>query len=735
MPAPEGARASYRPTELQARSAAVAALLNPSSIALIGASDRSRWSATAFDNLSQGGFQGAIHLVNPRGAAAHGRTVATSCATIGSAIDLGLVMTPPAAVLDAIADLAAAGARSAVILTAGFSETGAAGRQLQERLRVIAAQHGVRLLGPNCLGFINFVNRATVWTTPVGVPTHNTGVAIVSQSGATAYFLALLAQQQDVGLSHVISTGNEADLDSASFIEYLVEDPHARAIAVFAETFRDPAGFLRAAQRAQDVGKPLVVLKMGASDVTAKAALAHTGALVGDDRIFDGVCQQFGIIRTRSMEELLATADIVGRVGVLRPGGLCVMTNSGGVGEIAADTAALRGIDLPALSRATVAALQAMLPDAATAHNPLDLTGAVSPEQCEAALRILAGQQDVAAILCPWYAIPTEIGQVSERLTQSHHHLIRGLAAAPVPGLLVSYTGTSINALARDTIARTGANYLACGLDRALAGLAGAFWWSERQREQAMRPRPNFAGAGAAADGHVARPRSEHEALAFLSRHGVPVVPLRIAADPAQAVAAARTLGGPVALKIASPDIAHKSDIGAVLLHLQGDAAVRDAFTRIMDTSRIHHPGARIDGVLVAPMRERGIELFVGFSRDPQWGAVLAVGLGGVWVEILQDVALRLLPVDAHEVKHMLLGLRGTKLLAGGRGVPAADLDAVATAITRIGDAMLQLGPELDQADVNPLWVRGDQVEALDALLVWKDAAPAGHVERTPLTV
>jgi acetate---CoA ligase (ADP-forming) len=738
MASPGESRSSVRPFDPQARAAAVTALLNPSSIALIGASDRSRWSTTAFDNLSQGGFEGAIHLVNPRGAPAHGRTVATSCAAIGLPIDLGLVMAPSSAVPDAIADLAAAGARSAVILSAGFSETGAAGRQLQERLRAVAAQHQVRLLGPNCLGFINFVNRAFVWTTPIGVPTRNTGVAIVSQSGATAFFLSQLAQQQDVGLSHVVSTGNEVDLDSASFIEYLVEDPHARAIAVFAETFRDPAGFLRAARRAQQVGKPLVVLKVGASVATAKAALAHTGALVGDDRIFEGVCQQFGIIRARSMEELLTTADIVGRVGVLRPGGLCVMTNSGGVGEIAADTAALHGIGLPELSPATLARLQAMLPDAATAHNPLDLTGAVSPEQCEDALRVLASQPEVAAILCPWYAIPTESGQISERLTQSHHHLTRGLAAAPVPGLLVSYTGTSVNALARETIARTGANYLACGLDRALAGLAGAFWWSERQRAHANRLHLNSDGDDDVPQDAATRPRSEHEALAFLLRHGVPVVPMHIAIGPEQAVHAARTLGGSVVLKVASPDIAHKSDIGAVLLNLRGDDAVRDAFTRIMDTSRKHHPTAHIDGVLVAPMRGRGIELFVGFSRDPQWGAVLAVGLGGIWVEILQDVALRLLPVDTHEVKRMLLGLRGAKLLAGSRGMPAADLDAVAGAIARIGDAVMRLGPELDQADVNPLWVCGAQVEALDALLVWKDSAvvaTARHADRTPQTI
>jgi acyl-CoA synthetase (NDP forming) len=703
---------------------AVAQLLSPRSIAIIGASDRSRWSSTAFENLTEGGYQGALHLINPRGALAHGRPTATSCLAVGSAIDLGLIMTPAAAVGDAIADLAAAGGKSAVIVTAGFAETGSAGQALQDNLREVAAKHRVRLLGPNCLGFINFVNRAYAWTTQVMAPSRNAGVAIVSQSGATAYFLSTLAHQQDVGLSHVVSTGNEVDLDAASFIDYFLDDPHTHSVAVFAETFRHPERFRRVAERALSIGKPLVILKVGASEVTAQSAMAHTGALVGDDRVFEGICQQYGIIRVRSMEDLLATADIVGRTGVLRPGGLCVLTNSGGVGEIAADTADLRGIQLPAITPATAALLEKNLPDIATVHNPLDLTGSVTPVQCEDLVRILGAQPEYAVILCPWYEIPNEAAQMSERLTQLHAHLASGLAAAPVPGLLVSYTNTRVNNFSRKIIAETGANYLACGLDRALTGLAGAFWWSQRQREHASdtRVKTTTADALAAATDQAQRPRSEHEALAFLALHGVPVVPATLAKNADQAVAAARALGGAVVVKVASPDIAHKSDIGGVLLNLQGDDAVLSAVQQVLQAAKDKCPTAQIEGVIVAPMRERGIELFVGYTRDPQWGPVLAVGLGGVWVEILQDVALRPLPVDAREIKRMLSGLRGAKLLTGQRGVPAADLDAVANAVERIAQAIMNLGPDLEALDVNPLWVRGSHVEALDALFVWRSS-------------
>ena len=701
------------------RVAAVRRMLEPASIAVIGASDKSRWSINVVDNLRTGGYAGKVHLVNPRGATAHGQQCARSCAAVGERIDLGMIMAPGAAVADAVADLAAAGGTSAVIITAGFSETGAAGQALQEKVRAVAARTGVRLLGPNCLGYINFSNRAYMWTTAVKAPSRSSGVAIVSQSGATAYFLSTLAYQQDVGLSHVISTGNEADLDSSSFIDYLVEEPSARCIAVFAETFRNPAHFQRVAERALTLGKPLVVLKVGASEVTAKSALAHTGALVGDDRVFEGICEQYGIVRARSMEQLLATVDVLARVGVLRPGGLGIVTNSGGVGEIAADTAHLHGIDLPELTGEAQAAMRRTIPDMATAHNPIDLTGTVSPEQVEGAVLAMASMPDCAAILCPWYDIPKQADEVSDRLTALHHALAKGMAALEAPGLLVSYTNTVVNDMARGIIAETGANYLACGLDRALAGFAGAFKWSRRYREHQNR-KPALARLRSLTS---ERPRSEREALDYLSRHGVPVVPASIVTDATGAVAAARKLAGPVVIKVASPDIAHKSDIGGVLLNLQGDQAVRAGFEQVMAAARTRCPEARLDGAIVAPMRGRGVELFVGYSRDPQWGPILAVGLGGVWVEILQDVALRPLPIDAAEVKRMLTGLRGAKLLAGQRGVPAADVDAVAATIANIGEAILTLGPDLAELDVNPLWVRGSQVEALDALFVWRDQA------------
>ena len=694
---------------------AVAALLAPRSIAIVGASEKSRWSQALVANLEHGGYGGALHLVNRRGGLVHGREALTGCAGLAGRLDLGIVLVPAAAILEAVEDLGRAGARAALILTSGFAETGPAGAALQAALTRCAREHRMRLLGPNSLGFVNFSGQVHAWTTPLRAPSKSSGVAIVSQSGATAFFLAELAYQQDVGVSCVVGTGNEADLEASAFVEHLADDPHTRAIALFIETVRDPARFLAACARASRAGKPIVVLKVGASEATVKSAAAHTGALVGDDRVFDGICVQANLIRVRSIEELLATADLGARTGVLRDGGLAILSNSGGICEIAADTAEARGIAVPALSEQVLAGLRDALPGFGTPHNPLDLTGGVEPARCADAVRLMAGQDGIAAVLCIWYAIPNGVDEESERLADLHGHLSSALNEVAVPGILASYTHTHQSAHARAIVRKTGAPYCAFGLDRTISAFAGMFRWSTRQRRLAARTCEAIAATRT-----EERPASEFAALKYLAGEGVPVVPVTLATDAAAAVAAARALGAPAVLKIASPDIAHKSDIGAVLLNVDGDAAVAASYDRIIEAARLQAPDARIDGVLVAPMRERGIELIVGVARDPQWGQVLAVGLGGVWVETLKDVALRVLPVDGGEIRAMLGELRGAKLLAGQRGVPAADIDALASAILGIALAAQRCGPDLAAMDVNPLWVRGSQVEALDALFVFE---------------
>jgi acetate---CoA ligase (ADP-forming) len=689
----------------------LAAMLSPRSIALVGATDRSTWSKATFANLTTGKYGGEVHLVTRRGGTVHGRPAATSCATLGARIDLGLLMVPAAGIEEAMADLAAGGARNAVILTSGFAETGHGGAAQQQKLGELARRFDISILGPNCLGFVNFLDDVPLWTGAIRSPSQPGPVAVISQSGATAAFIAALAQQHEIGLSHLISTGNEVVLDGAAFADHLLDDPRVRAIAMFIESIRDPHAFAAVAQKARAAGKPIVALKIGLSDVTARSAQAHTGSLVGDDRLFDGICRQFGVVRVSSIEDLLFTADVIVRTGVIGAKGLGLVSVSGGACEIAADRLQLEGVTLPPLPEATAKALIEVLPSFGTPHNPLDITGGavLEPELFTKALRIMGNEPAFSALAC-LFDVPGIEAQASEFVVAGLRHISLGLKDQPLPALMISHTLKPVTEVTQRIVSELALPYVSGGIHHGLTALGRAWWWSEQIRRdtQPWAPSPQV-------ENPAEWPVTERQILDHLARHGVPVVPATLGTDEASAVAAARAIGGRVVLKIASADIQHKSDVGGVALNLAGDEAVAAAYRQVMAAAP---SGAHVDGVLVSPMREKGLELFVGCTRDPQWGPVLAVGLGGIFVEVLQDVALRVLPVTPAEVRRMLGELKGARMLDGQRGVPPADLDAVALAIARIGDAAVALGARLDELDVNPLWVRGAQVEALDGLAV-----------------
>ncbi len=666
-------------------------LFNPRSVVLVGATDRSTWSKMAFDNLRLLGFQGRVHLVSRSGGSAHGQPTFTSVMEIGEPVDVALLMLPIAAMNDALRDLGAAGITSAVVLAGGFAETGPEGRALQDEMVATARSLGIRLLGPNCLGFINFTTGAVCWTG---------------------------AHQHGVGMNVVAATGNEAVLGLADVVDYLVDDPATRVITVFAESVRDTALLTHAARRALRVGKPIVLLKVGRSEITVQAAQSHTGSLVGDDSVFDGVCQQLGLVRVRSIEELMFTAALLEKTGVLQGEGVAVLSASGGMGELAADYADLEGVDLPRLAAGTLAALSSTLPPMATPANPLDLTGAVvnKPELFLDCMQALEQDPAVSVLVCV-FDVPTDLNNDWAPFAVGSLQAIgRFKPEGRVRFLAISNTVKYVSDRSRAEVEAAGMPYLPCGLDVGMKALRHALRWSAWQREG--------AGAASTPPAHVATPAclptSEAESMAYLAGAGVVVVPQVLAASEAMAASAAAAMGGPVVLKIASPDIAHKTEVGGVLLNLQGDAAVAEGFRRIVSSAQSALPEARLDGVVVSPMRRGGVELFVGVRRDEQWGHVMALGLGGVWIEALKDVSLRVLPVSPAEVRRMVTELRGASLLDGFRGATPVNLDELARMVSRIGDAALALGDTLDTLEVNPLLAEGDRIEALDALATYR---------------
>ncbi|NQD95525.1 acetate--CoA ligase family protein, partial [Pseudomonas sp. CrR25] len=656
----------------------LATLLCPRAIALVGATERSIWSNAAYRNLMNFGYPGKVYLVNRNGGSVYGQPAQVSASAIGEPVDLALLMVPVSGVLEALDDLHQAGIRNAVMLTSGFAEMGEAGARLQAALSERARAHGIALLGPNCLGFINYVDHTPVWTLAPRLQAHRGSLAVVSQSGATASLISNFAQQQGLALSYLVSTGNEADVDIAQVLDFLVDDPHTKVIALFIESVRDASAFARAAERALAIGKPVVVLKVGTSEITAKAAQAHTGALVGDDRVFEAACRRLGLIRVASIEDLVTTCDLLLQMGEVGEGGLGLVSLSGGICEIAADRASQVELPLATLSDASVALLREVLPDFGTPHNPLDVTGGamLNPEILEKSIQGL-GQEPQVAALVTVFDVPTDESNDGEFDRNALTHIGKAFGKISMPGLVISHSVRPVTEYSREIVRQAGIAYLGCGVDYGVAALARLFAWSARRRQ------------GGVVDKAVAvvgvRPDSERSTLSYLAGQAVPVVPAELACSAAEAVAIAHRIGGAVALKVASKDIAHKTDIGGVLLNVMGEQAVAEAFQRISDNVLAARPDAKVEGLVVSPMRGKGVELFVGTLRDAQWGPVLAVGLGGIWVEALQDTSLRLLPVTPADVLEQLEELRGSKLLDGLRGAPAVDRQALAEIIARIG--------------------------------------------------
>jgi len=686
-------------------------LFYPRSIALVGASDRSPWSHLLHANLQRIGFEGRIFAVNRSGASVHGYPGFASCRDIGEDVDAAFLFVPFEAVREAFEDLIAAGVRAVVILTSGFAETSEAGAELQDWLVARAREAGVVFLGPNCLGYANLAIRAPLTPIPIHPPLLQGRVALVSQSGATNSEIADMAHDLNVGLSLYVATGNEAMVDVAACVDFLVDDANTEVIMVFAETIRDTVTFRAAAERALERRKAIVVLKAGSSALTAQVAAAHTGSLVGDDRVFSAACEQLGVIRVHSLEELIVTASLIAKTGPLAKSGVGIVSISGGACTLVADRAEVHGVDLPAFSPATKAALTRAVPLAPDPINPFDITGLAvrDPRLFEPVIEAIAAEADIGFIgaiySLPWNEKWPQVPQLEA--------IGRAFAKLDKPCALLNQFLRPQTQKSRDILAATGIPAAFGGIEEVLRALGHLKRWSARVLEAAP-------AAPAAAVARVQeRPANEREVLDFLSRRGVPVVPARIATTREEAVALAAALAAPVALKIASPDIAHKTDVGGVRLGVQGDAAVADAYDTLRASVAKAAPQARIEGVLVSPMRSGGLEILVGTVRDPQWGPVLAVGLGGVWVEALADTRLALLPVQPAQVKGMLRSLRAAKLFAGFRGTPPVDLDRLAGIIAAIGDAALALGEQLETLEVNPLWVKGGEVEALDGLAVW----------------
>lgn len=706
--------------------ASIHKMLNPRSIAVIGATARMQYGGKFLKRILNYKDRLQIFAVNPRYDEVLGERCYASIADLPIAPDVAAIIVPYHAVLQTLKECHAKGIPSAIVISAGFAERGEEDRRLlQEQVGAYARESGVRISGPNCLGLANI--RDDLWLTSSSRVEQGTPgpISLVCQSGASLFgpFLSR-ALDQGVGMSYAVSTGNEADLEFADFARYLLDDPGTKVIAGFIEGFKNAGKFVEVARLAAEKGKPIILIKIGRSALGSKAAGSHTAALTGSDELYDAVCRQYGVIRVQNYDEFLELASLMAQGTPPKAAGIAVVSHSGGVSSLTADMLGQAKLDLPDLDEPARQGINAILKGFGWASNPADVTGNANSAEFPAIMEHLINQPAVGTLVIASAGGDSHADQVIELRDRSDKNVVYmwtgsrnqpgGLPKLKAAGIPVFYNP--------DSLAR-GLRYL----------IDYHEWRNRRSGDLAQKIAPLSSSQQAAIE-TLLRPAgrtalSEAQSTQLVAAWGIPVSRQLAVANAEAAVAAADQIGYPVVMKVDSADIPHKTEAGGVKLNLGNAEQVRIAFAAIMEGAKAYAPQAVIAGVLVQEMVQEGVEMIAGISYDAQLGPTLLVGSGGVMVEVHKDVTLRRCPVSAGEAREMLGELRGSRLLEGFRGKPAADVDALVDALVRISEMAVHLQGHIAELDLNPLLVlpKGQGVKAVDALATL--GGPTGHGE------
>lgn len=692
----------------------LARLLNPRSIAILGASpEPGSIGGAVLKNLEDFGYDGEIHLVSRSRDEINGRPCVKSIAELPRGIDVVVPVVPQAAIRDTVVACIDQGVGAIVIYTSGFAEASEEGRARQDEIARLCADAGVALLGPNCMGYTNYVDGIPLTFEPVEKIAAGPAprIAIIAQSGATAANIRFAMQARQISVGHVIATGNEALLSAEDFVDYFVADPDTAVIAIYVEQVRDPARFLDVARRARIAGKPLVMLHPGSSARARKAAASHTGALAGDHAVMQAIVRSEAVVSVETLDEMFDALAVLVRYPTPKPGRAGVITNSGAIRGLAFDFSERIGLELAELSAEVTAELEEQVPDYVHVDNPLDVgtTGFANPGIFGTSAASMLKDEDVAIVLS------AHAGGSPPMQVKKADYLLPVYAEAEKP-ILFCIIGDEypLDPTFMEMVRESGIPFFR-SIERAM---------------RAMKVVTDYAAARAAAETRattggtripmpVGGAIPEYLGKAALAELGITCPAGGMAADADEAARIAAQIGYPVVIKAQSAQLTHKSDVGGVIVGLKDEAALREAFSRLIANVERAAPGMRLDGVLVEEMAAPGLELVVGARRDPDWGPVVLVGLGGVWIEALRDV--RLMPADiTREAAIAEIGkLKTARLLGPFRGEPARDVAAVADVVVRLG-ALMRAMPEISEVDINPLVVRaeGEGTIALDALLV-----------------
>lgn len=697
---------------------AIESLFYPRSVAVIGASDQpDKFSGRALKHLLKSAFKGAIFPVNPNRKEVQGVKCYANVKDIPDPVDVAIVVVPNNRLFEALEDCRAKGVGVALVLNSGFAEAGAEGRRLQERLAAFSRETGIRICGPNCNGYVNVLEKLIVGTSGAFdraefIPGD---IAFLVQSGGVAGVLLDLAQEKKIGLSYCVSVGNEADLEIADFVEYLTEDPRTKVIALFVEGVQNGRRFLSALEKAKQRGKLIVACKVGSSAKGQEAASAHTGKLAGSSRVWSQAMKRAGVAEVTDIDDLVEASNLLSKFGSSLGNNLAILTLSGGQGVLLADLCEAHSIKLPPPSQSAEVLRQA-LPDFAALTNPIDLTGQASgnPEVLEQVILALAEDLAFDAVLLVLVASPVAARLWTER--------IANVAAKIKKPVAVLWSGGRGLDDWRDRLLEAGVPvFLQATV--CIRSLSGYFTTGKKAPAHIPAARPDAALARKAADFLKSKAKqglAEPDAKELAKLYRIPVPREFLARTEEEAIDLFRKVGGPVAMKVISPDILHRSDGGFVRLGISTAEEAGKCYRDLIKRAASFYPQAPVRGILVQEMIQGILEALAGISYDSQFGPVVLFGSGGVTAELVDDVSMRLCPLSVEDCYEMIAETKIGKLLSAYRGRPAGDIEDVVAVLMALSELASGLGGAVKEMDINPLIVRekGQGVVAVDVRLV-----------------
>ena len=732
-------------------------LLNPESVAIIGVSKSpTRIGGRLFKYLSKHGYEGRLALVNPKYQELNGVTCYPAISDIPFPIDCALIAVPEKHVLPVLRECADSNVKATVIFSSGFAEMGDSGKEAQNKIKELARTKNLRVCGPNCIGLINFNNRVALsFSQLLEIDNLIPGnIGFISQSGALGGSLVNRALDNNIGLSYFISSGNEADLEVSDYIKHLVlHDEKTKVIAAVIEGFKDGAKFIEAAELALQHQKPIIVLKIGETEVGKKAAASHTGSLTGSDSVIDAVFNQKGVIRVHNYDELFQTASLFSKGRIPKGNKVGILTSTGGGGIIMADYYTKMGLTVPDPSPKTKELASKEIAAFGKVANPFDLTGQIfsDPEMFKRCMKLFVEDNNFDIIQVN---VSMVAGQSSEQrgsmllesIQGSSKPIVTWWAAGSLsePGIKV-LNGSEV-ALFRSpercaTAVKSLVKYyqhLESTTTRTAGGLDFTAIGGKRQGREVPQSRSDRTPSISDVDSATSLERakellaaadtnlSEHQSKELLSLYGIAVTREQVVTSPHEAIRFAEEIGFPVVLKIDSPDILHKSEARAIRLGVGSKEEILQCYDEIIKNAEKYDPDAKVNGVLVQEMIQDGTEVMIGMSQDPQFGPTIAFGMGGIFVEILKDISLRVAPLSKFDAEQMVNEIKGYPILQGIRGKKRSDIEAIVDILLRVARLAEDCRNTISEIDINPLIVfdEGQGVKALDALVVVKTLDP-----------